>query len=54
MKQYRTFLDKIESKFVNELIKSEFSNYFPLGNKPINGVKVTIERFFPPLGRIVY
>jgi hypothetical protein len=54
MKKYPKTLDKIESKFVNESIKSEFLDYFPLGNKPIDGVKVTIERFLTPQRRIVY
>jgi len=54
MKKYPKFFDKIERKFVDESIKSEFSNYFPLGNKPIDGLKVTVERFLIPPRRIVY
>jgi hypothetical protein len=33
MKKYLEGLDKTECKHVDESIKSEFSNYFPLGNK---------------------
>jgi hypothetical protein len=54
MKKYPKSFDKIESKSVDESIKSEFSDYFPLGNKPINGLKVTVERFLIPPRRIVY
>jgi len=54
MKKYPKSLDKTESKFVNESIKGEFFDYFPLGTKPIDGVKVTVERFLIPQGRIVY
>jgi hypothetical protein len=53
MKKYPKSLDKTESKYVDESIKSENLNYFPLGNKPIDGVKVTIERFLSPPRRIV-
>ncbi len=54
MKKYPKFLDKTESKFVNESINSEFLHYFPLRTKPIDGVKVIVERFLTPQGRIVY
>jgi len=48
MKKYPKSLDKTESKFVDESIKGEFFDYFPLGTKPIDGVKVTVERFLIP------
>jgi hypothetical protein len=54
MKKYPKGLDKTKCKHVDELIKSEFSSCFPLGNKPIEGVKVHVDRFMPPLKRIVY
>jgi hypothetical protein len=53
MKKYPKGLDEIECKHVNEVIKSEFSNCFPLGNKPFKGVKVHVDRFLSSLGRIV-
>ncbi len=54
MKKYLKGLDKMECKHVNELIRSEFYSCFPLGNKPIEGVKVPINKFLPPPKRIVY
>jgi hypothetical protein len=47
MKKYPKGLDEIKCKHVDELIQSEFSDYFPLGNKPIEGVKVPTDRFMP-------
>jgi hypothetical protein len=47
MKKYPKGLDEIKCKHVDELIHSEFSDYFPLGNKPIEGVKVPMDRFMP-------
>jgi hypothetical protein len=43
MKKYPKGLDKIECKHVNESIKSEFSDCFPLGNKHVEGVKVHVD-----------
>ncbi len=54
MKKYPKGLNKIKCKHVDESIKNEFSNYFPLGNKPFERVKVFVDRFLPPLGIIVY
>jgi hypothetical protein len=54
MKKYPKGLDKIEWKHVDESIRSEFSNYFPFGNKLVERVKVLVDRFLHPLGRIVY
>ncbi len=54
MKKYPKGLDKIECKHVNESIKSEFSDCFPLGNKHVEGVKVHVDWFMPPPGRIMY
>jgi hypothetical protein len=53
MKKYPKSLEEIECKHVDELIKSEFSNCFPLGNKPIERVKVLVDRFLPSPRRIV-
>jgi hypothetical protein len=39
MKKYPKGFDKIECKHVDESIKNEFSNCFPLGNKHVEGVK---------------
>jgi hypothetical protein len=39
MKKYPKGLDKIECKHVDESIKNEFSDCFPLGNKHVEGVK---------------
>jgi hypothetical protein len=39
MKKYPKGFDKIECKHVDELIKNEFSDYFPLGNQHVEGVK---------------
>jgi hypothetical protein len=54
VKKYPKGLDEIECKHVDELIRNKFLDYFPLGNKPIEGVKVPMDRFMPPLKRIVY
>jgi hypothetical protein len=54
MKKSPKGFDEIESKHVDELIKSEFSDCFSFGNKPIERVKVHVDRFLPPLGKIVY
>jgi hypothetical protein len=54
MKKYPKSLDEIECKHVDKLFKSKFSNCFPLGNKHVEGVKVLVDRFLPPLGKIVY
>jgi len=54
IKKYPKGLNKIECKHVDESIKSEFSKYFPFGNKLIERVKVLVDRFLPPLGRIMY
>ncbi len=54
MKKYLKGLDKMECKHVNESIKSELYYYFPLGNKPIESVKIPINKFLPPSKRIVY
>jgi hypothetical protein len=53
IKKYPKGLDKIKCKRVDESIKSEFSNYFPFGNKLVERVKVLVDRFLP-LGRIMY
>ncbi len=53
-KKYPKGLDETECKHVDESIKSQFSNYFPFGNKPIECIKVTINKLLPPLGKIVY
>ncbi len=54
MKKYPKGLDEIKCKHVNESIRTEFFDYFRFGNKPIEGVKVPMDKFLPPLGRIVY
>ncbi len=54
MKKYPKGLDETKCKHVDESIRSEFSDYFPLGNKRIEGVKVLVDRFMLPFGRIVY
>ncbi len=54
MKKYLKGLDKMECKHVDESIRSEFYYCFPLGNKPIEGVKVPINKFLAPPKRIVY
>jgi hypothetical protein len=54
MKKYPKGLDKIECKHVNESFRSEFLNYFPLGNKPVERVKVLVDKFLPSLRTIVY
>jgi hypothetical protein len=53
-KKYPKGLNKMKCKHVGESIKSEFYDCFPLGNKPFEGVKVHVDKFLPPLGRIVY
>ncbi len=54
MKKYPNGLHKINCKHVNELIMSKFSNYFPLGNNLVEGLKDLVDRFLPPPRRIVY
>ncbi len=54
MKKYFKGLHKTECKHVDEAIISKFSNYFPFGNKPIEGVKVPLDRFLPLPMKIVY
>jgi hypothetical protein len=54
MKKCPNGLVEIECKHVDELIKSEFFNCFPPRNKHVEGVKVHVDRFLPPLGRIMY
>jgi hypothetical protein len=54
MKKYPKGLDEIKCKHVDESIRSEFSNYSPFGNKLVEKVKVLVDRFLHPLGRIVY
>jgi hypothetical protein len=54
MKKYPKGLDETECKHVDESIRSEFSNYFPFGNKLIERVKVPMDRFLPFLRRIMY
>jgi hypothetical protein len=54
MKKYPKGLDEIECKHVDESIRSEFSDCFTLVNKPIEGVKVHVDKFLPVHGRIVY
>ncbi len=54
MKKYPKGIDETKCKHVDESIMGEFFDYFPLGNKPIEGVKVLVDRFMPPLGRIMY
>jgi hypothetical protein len=54
MKKYPKGFDKIECEHVDESIKSEFSNCFPLKNKLVERVKVLVDRFLLHLGRIVY
>jgi hypothetical protein len=44
----------MECKHVDESIRSEFSYCFPLGNKPVEGIKVLINKFLPPPKRIMY
>ncbi len=54
MKKYLKGLDKTECKHVDESISSKFSDCFPFGNKPIEGVNVFMDKFLILLGRIVY
>jgi hypothetical protein len=54
MKKYLKGFDETECKHVDESIKRKFSNYFPFGNKPIERVKVPLDRFLPPPKKIVY
>jgi hypothetical protein len=49
MKKYPKGFDEIECKHVDESIRSKFINYFPFGNKHVEGVKVLMDRFLPPL-----
>ncbi len=50
MKKYPKGFNKTECKHVDESIRSEFSDYFPLGNKLVEGVKVLVDGFLPLLG----
>jgi len=43
MKKYPKGLDETKCKHVNESIRSESSNYFPFGNKHVEGVKVFMD-----------
>jgi hypothetical protein len=54
MKKYPKGFDETKCQHVDELIRSEFPNYFPLGNKPVEGVIVLVDRFLPLPRRIVY
>ncbi len=54
MKKYPKGFNETECKHVDKSIRSEFSDCFPLRNKPIEGVKVPVDKFMPPLGRIMY
>jgi len=54
MKKYPKSFNEMKCKHVNESIRSQFSNCFPFGNKLIEGVKVPVDKFLPPPGRIVY
>jgi hypothetical protein len=50
MKKYPKGFSEMKCKHVDESIRSEFSNYFPLGNKPIEGIKVLVDKFYHLLG----
>jgi hypothetical protein len=54
MKKYFKGLDETECKHAHESIKNEFSDYFPLGNKPVERVKVLLDRFLPLPRKIMY
>jgi hypothetical protein len=54
MKKYPKGLDETKCKHVNESIKKELSNCLPFGNKPIERVKVHVDRLLPLPRRIVY
>jgi hypothetical protein len=54
MKKYPKGLYVSQCKHVDESITSEFSYCFPLGNKHVKGVKVIVDKFLPPLGKIMY
>jgi len=54
MKKYPKGFNEMKCKHVDESIRNQFSNCFPFGNKPIEGVKVPVDKFLPLLGRIVY
>jgi hypothetical protein len=41
--KYPKGLNKTKCKHVDESIRSEFSNCFPLGNKHVEGVKVHVD-----------
>jgi hypothetical protein len=43
MKKYPKGLDETKCKHVNESIRNESSDYFPFGNKPVEGVKVLVD-----------
>jgi hypothetical protein len=40
MKKYPKGFDETKCKHVDESIRSKFSNCFPLGNKPLERVKI--------------
>ncbi len=54
MKKYPKGLDKMKCKHVDESLISEFFDCFSLGNKPIEGIKVHVDKFMPPPRRIMY
>ncbi len=54
MNKYPKSFDETKCKHVNESIRNEFSDYFPLGNKHVEGVKVHVDKFLPPLRKIMY
>jgi hypothetical protein len=54
MKKYPKGLGETKSKHVDESIRKENSNCFPLGNKHVERVKVLMHRFLPPPGIFVY
>jgi len=54
MKKYPKGFDETKCKHVNESIRNEFSDCFPLGNKPIEGIKVHVDKFLSLPRRIMY
>lgn len=50
MKKYPKGFSETKCKHVDELIRSVFSIYFPLENKPIEGLKVLVDKFYHLLG----
>jgi hypothetical protein len=51
MKKYPKGFSETECKHLDESIRNEFSNYFPLANKPIEGIKVLVDKFYHLLGK---